>query len=97
MCIFIIFSLELTNEATKSSVIHTRRSDSVANVFAQLFGENAARALLPLHHITSGVVAASLDGSDGLQLHGFISGVGHHNRALQFFYVNGRHVFKTPL
>ncbi len=79
-------SFSMRNDATGECILHTHKTDSVMHRFGLLFGRDKATAM-------KGVSLSQ----DGLELSGFMSTEGHHNKSLQFVYVNGRIVKKTPL
>lgn len=79
-------SFSVRNDATGGCVLQTHKTDSVMSRFGLLFGRDK----------TSALKAVSLSQA-GFELSGFMSTDGHHNKSLQFIYVNGRIVKKTPL
>jgi DNA mismatch repair protein MLH3 len=79
-------SFSMRNDATGECILHTHKTDSVMHRFGLLFGRDKATAMKDV----------SLS-QDGLELSGFMSTEGHHNKSLQFVYVNGRIVKKTLL
>lgn len=79
-------SFSVRDDATGECVLQTHRTNSVLARFGLLFG---------MDKIT-GVKDVSLS-QPGCELSGFISIDGHHNKSLQFIYINGRIIKKTPL
>ena len=79
-------SFSVRDDATGECVLQTHKTNSVLARFGLLFG---------MDKIT-GVKDVSLS-QLGCELSGFISIDGHHNKSLQFIYVNGRIIKKTPL
>ena len=79
-------SFTMRNDATGECVVQIHKANSVMSRFGLLFGRNK----------TTAVKEVSLSRA-GFELSGFMSTEGHHNKSLQFIYVNGRIVKKTPL
>ena len=79
-------SFSVRNDATGECVLQTHKTNSVVARFGLLFGADK----------TTGVKDVSLSHAE-FELSGFISVDGHHNKSLQFIYVNGRVVKKTQL
>lgn len=79
-------SFSVRNDVTGECVLQTHKTDSVMNRFGLFFGRDKTSALKDV---------SLSQASFGLS--GFISTEGHHNKSLQFIYVNGRIVRKTPL
>lgn len=93
---------------TGARLLDTRPSQSVATIFGQLYGDARARSLAPFGRASSSPssssaastaadTAAAAAAVSTMTVRGYIGLEGHHNRALQFFYVNGRCVTKTPV
>ena len=79
-------SFSVRNDATGECVLQTHKTNSVMNRFGLLFGRDRTTAMKDV----------SLSQA-GFELSGFMSTEGHHNKSLQFIYVNGRIIKKTPL
>ena len=79
-------SFSMRNDATGECILQTHKTDSVMHRFGLLFGRDKTTTM-------KDVVLSR----DGLELSGFISTEGHHNKSLQFIYVNRRIIKKTPL
>lgn len=79
-------SFSMRNDATGECILQTHKTDSVMHRFGLLFGRDKTTTMKDI----------SLS-RDSLELSGFISTEGHHNKSLQFIYVNRRIIKKTPL
>lgn len=79
-------SFSLRNDMAGECVLQTRRTNSVLSSFSMLFGSSKAGNMKEVN-LKLGVLAVS----------GYISTDSHHNKLLQFVYINGRLVKKTPL
>ena len=79
-------SFSVRNDATGQCVLQTPKTNSVMSRFGLLFGNDK----------TASMKGVSLSHAD-FELSGFMSTKGHHNKSLQFIYVNDRMVSKTPL
>lgn len=91
-------SISLMNDFTATRLMQTHRSQSVAHIYAQLFGEEKARVLGPVSRQSIPVTGAlSSATSAAVGLRGYVAVTGHHNKTLQFLYINGRHVIKTRI
>lgn len=86
-------SFELTNASIGTRILKTQRAQSVAAIFGQLFGEDKACNLLPIILPENG----SLHAQSRFAVHGYIGMKGHNSANLQFVYVNGRFVCKSPI
>ena len=79
-------SFSVRNDATGECVLQTHKTSSMLVRFGLLFGRDK----------TMGMKDVSSSQTQ-FELSGFISVDGHHNKSLQFIYVNSRIVKKTPL
>ncbi len=79
-------SFSLRNDKTGHKLLQTHRCSSVLGAFTYLFSGSKAQSLCDLE-------ARSVD----FQVHGYVGKESHHNKNLQFIYVNGRLVLKTKL
>jgi DNA mismatch repair ATPase MutL len=92
-------SFTLINASTGTRLVSSHKARSVATIFGQLFGDAKARTLIPLPAM-SGDIDGDSDGpaatkavpntTSAVQVHGYLAVEGHHSRALQFVFVNGR-------
>ena len=67
-------------------ILKTSKANSVAGTFAQLFTSSKSRGLCD--------ISGSLD---DFEVKGYVSKEGHHNKNLQYVYVNGRLVLKSKV
>lgn len=74
----------LYNAATGQQLLRVARADSAASTFEQIFGTDKSAHLVPVTR-TVGPITVS----------GHVSVGSHHNRHLQFLYINKRHVYAT--
>uniref|UniRef100_S4RVD9 MutL homolog 3 (E. coli) n=1 Tax=Petromyzon marinus TaxID=7757 RepID=S4RVD9_PETMA len=79
-------SFTLKNEYTGTVSVQCQRTNSMLSRFGQIFGETKAQRLSEINYQ-----------SEKFQIAGYIGREGHHNKNLQFIYVNGRLVLKTKL
>ncbi len=79
-------SFSLRNDLVGECVLRTRKTNSILSSFSMLFGPSKAGSMKEVS-LKLGVFAVS----------GYVSTESHHNKLLQFIYVNGRLVKKTPL
>lgn len=79
-------SFSIRNDATGECVLQTHKTNSVMSRFGLLFGRDKTTMMRDVS-LSQG----------SFELSGFMSTEGHHNKSLQFIYVNGRIVKKTPL
>uniref|UniRef100_A0A8C4N9D4 MutL homolog 3 n=1 Tax=Eptatretus burgeri TaxID=7764 RepID=A0A8C4N9D4_EPTBU len=79
-------SFSLRNDDTGTISIQLQRCNSIASRFGQLFGDGKSRKLSEVRY-RCGVFKVT----------GHISKDSHHNKSLQFIYVNKRLVLKTKL
>ena len=79
-------SFSVRNDKFGKCILQTHKSQSVLSSFGHIFGSEKALAM-------KGVVVTE----DCFKVSGFISTEGHHNKMLQFMYINGRVVKNTPL
>ena len=79
-------SFSLRNDFKGECIMQTRKTHSVLGSFSTLFGASKA----------SGMKEVSLK-HDTFNITGYLSTESHHNKWLQFIYVNRRIVKKTPL
>ena len=81
-----MISFSFRNEATCTKVLQTHKSNSILGAFTYLFGVAKGR---PLRKVARTV--------EKFNIHGYISKESHHNKSLQFVYINDRLVLKTKL
>ena len=79
-------SFSVRNDSTGENVLQTHKTNSLVSRFGLLFGRDKTTAMKDVFLSRA-----------GFELSGFMSTDGHHNKSLQFIYVNGRIVKKTPL
>ena len=79
-------SFSLRNDLAGECVMQTRKTSSILSSFSMLFGSGKAGSMKE--------VSAELG---EYVVRGYISTNSHHNKLLQFLYINGRLVKKTPL
>ncbi|XP_078452378.1 DNA mismatch repair protein Mlh3 [Lampetra planeri] len=79
-------SFTLKNENTGTVSVQCQRTNSMLSRFGQIFGQTKAQRLSEINYQ-----------SEKFQIAGYIGREGHHNKNLQFIYVNGRLVLKTKL
>ena len=79
-------SFSIRNDATGECVLQTHKTNSVTSRFGLLFGGDKTTAMKNIS-LSKG----------SFEVSGFMSTEGHHNKSLQFIYVNGRIIKKTPL
>ena len=79
-------SFSVRNDKFGTCILQTHKSQSALSSFGHIFGSEKALAMKGVL-ITEGCFKVS----------GFISTEGHHNKMLQFMYINGRIVKNTPL
>ena len=79
-------SFSVRNDKFEKCILQTHKSQSVLSSFGHIFGNEKALAMKGVL-VTEGCFKVS----------GFISTEGHHNKMLQFMYINGRVVKNTPL
>lgn len=79
-------SFSMRNDSTGECVLQTHKTNSVMTRFGLLFG---ADKMTGMKRVSSSQA--------GFEISGFMSIDGHHSKSLQFIYVNGRMVRKTPL
>ena len=79
-------SFSVRNDKFGKCILQTHKSQSVLSSFGHIFGSEKALAMKRVL-VTEGCFKVS----------GFISTEGHHNKMLQFMYINGRVVKNTPL
>lgn len=91
-------SFTLINVSSGARLVASRKTQSVAAVFGQLFGEHKARCLLPLPHPSPLSTSTTTEPATprSIQVHGYLGSVGHHSRELGFVYVNGRRCVPPP-
>jgi DNA mismatch repair protein MLH3 len=95
-------AFSVVDATTGARLLDTRPAPSVATVFGQLYGDAKARSLAPLGTLSapsspSNPAAAALPSAPAISIRGYLGLEGHHSRALQFLYINGRCVTKTPV
>lgn len=79
-------SFSIRNDATGAKLLQTHKASSVLGTFTHLFGSTRTRNLCPV------------SGAEGsLKVDGYIGKESHHNKNLQFIFVNKRLVLKTKL
>ena len=81
-----VISFSVRNDKFGKCILQTHKSQSVLTSFGHIFGSEKALAMQGVL-VTEGCFKVS----------GFISTEGHHNKMLQFMYINGRIVKNTPL
>ena len=79
-------SLSLQNDDSKVKSLQTHRSHSLRSTFTQLFGSLKSKGLREVCHEVK-----------KFRTEGFISVDAHHNKNLQFIYINSRLVLKTKI
>ena len=79
-------SFSLRNDNIGSVLLQTHKSNSMLGAFTHLFGGSKAS-----------VMSEVSQEYRQFQLHGYIGKEGHHNKTLQFIYLNNRLVLKTKL
>ena len=79
-------SFSLRNDITGECILQTRKTYSVLTNFGLIFGGDKVANMKEVRYTHGDFV-----------LTGFMSTEGHYNKLLQFIYVNGRIVKKTPL
>ncbi|XP_071963252.1 DNA mismatch repair protein Mlh3-like [Antedon mediterranea] len=77
-------SFSLRDDSTNSVILQTRRTGSTKRSFASIFSDKKANCLKEVKY-----------SSGDFSIEGLIGTEGHHNKTLQFMYVNGRLVLKT--
>ena len=81
-----LISISVKSDKTGELLLQTHKTSSILTNFGQLFGNDKA----------SNMKAVSTTHC-GFSVSGFMSTEGHHNKSMQFVYVNGRIVKKTQL
>lgn len=79
-------SFSLLNEATGAKCLQTHKSQSILSTFSQLFGNSKSK---PLREVCFEY--------EQFKVCGYVSLDSHHNKSLQFLYINGRLVLKTKI
>eukprot|EP00041_Stephanoeca_diplocostata_P016362 m.321980 g.321980 ORF g.321980 m.321980 type:complete len:817 (-) comp20342_c0_seq1:457-2907(-) len=83
-------SFRFTNATIGACMLKTQRAQSVAAIYGQLFGKDKASHLFPIESTVSAIPCR-------YSVNGYIGLKGHHSGNLQFVYVNGRFVSKSPI
>ncbi|XP_033103953.1 DNA mismatch repair protein Mlh3-like [Anneissia japonica] len=79
-------SFSLRDDSSNSIILQTRKTGSIGRSFASLFGDKKAACLKEIKYC-----------NEDFSIEGFIGTDGHHNKSLQFMYINSRLLLKTKL
>ncbi|KAG8232649.1 hypothetical protein J437_LFUL012609, partial [Ladona fulva] len=80
-------SFTIQDESDNSTILNVTRSQNTLETFSKLYGEEITGNLYPVGPLNSG----------NHKLYGFISKSSHHNKKLQFIFVNGKLVKRTKV